>query len=112
MAGAAYQFDLTFDEGETFGFTCPWSMKDGSPFPWADYTIEYALSRGPCSVLPLTSESGISVDPDDGTATFYSPDTKLRCGAYIHACRVKHIASGDTIAVFAGTVTVNESPFR
>jgi hypothetical protein len=112
MAGTGYQLDLPFEVGESFEFTCPWSMKNGDPFPWTDYAIDYVLLQGGSAVFQFSTGSGVVVDPDQGTATFGKPGARLQRGSYSHACRIRHLATGKSLPVFDGTVTVSESPFQ
>ncbi|AOO81667.1 hypothetical protein [Bosea vaviloviae] len=112
MAGAAYQVNVSATDDETFAFTCEWTLADGSDFPWADYAYAYELKRERRPVLSLTSSDGLAVDASENTITFQPPEAMRLCaGRYRHGCRITHTATGKTIQVFDGFVTITEGNF-
>lgn len=112
MAGAAYQVNVSATDDETFEFTCEWKLADGSDFPWADYSYAYELKRDCRAILSLTGGAGLAVDPGENTITVQPPDTMRLCaGQYRHGCRIIHTATGKTIQVFDGSVTITEGNF-
>jgi hypothetical protein len=112
MAGAAYQVNVSATDDETFAFTCEWTLADGSDFPWADYTYAYELKRNRRPILALAGGDGLAVDPGENTITFQPPEAMRLCaGRYQHGCRITHTATGKTIQVFDGSVTITEGNF-
>jgi hypothetical protein len=109
MANAPYEVNVTGTDDETFVWALPFENDDGTAFPFADYEIEYVLTRNNQRVLLLTQSAGITID--DPEVTFRGPSGPLAKGTYEHGCRVRHLATGDIFQVFDGTVRVDEGHF-
>lgn len=103
MAGSApYQYDVPLTAGSTLEHSVAWDMDDGSPFPWADYTIAYAVSPDGRSCGSLGGSASVNLDL--GLVTFACP--ALSPATYRHSCRITHIATGKTLPVFDGRLIV------
>jgi hypothetical protein len=111
MASAAYEVRVTKSEDETFEFSFVFEMVDGSAFPFADYSLQYALAQNGCTVFSLTEASGIAIDTTSGVVTFSAP-SPLCAGQYEHGCRALHTASGTLIEIFDGPVTIGKGAYR
>lgn len=110
MANSApYEVNVTGTDDETFAFSIPWESADGTPFPFDDYEIEYAVGTRWHTHLRLSSASGITVVGSE--ATFKAPRGSLCKGEYEHGCRIRHRATGDEFQVFDGIVTIREGNF-
>jgi hypothetical protein len=109
MANAPYEVNVSGTDDETFAFTVEFEMTDESGFPFADYAIEYAVTRRGSTVLRLTQGNGITVETP--TIEFRAPRGALCAGQYEHGCRIRHLSSGDQFQVFNGSVTINEGSF-
>lgn len=102
---APYSVNVTGTDDETFAFTVPFEMADGTAFPFSDYEIEYSVH----GQFILTQGNGITITAPN--VEFKKPDGPLCKGTHEHGCRVRHIASGDVFQVFDGTVTIGEGNF-
>ena len=110
MAGAPYQYDLSLSADGTFEHSIDdLRMEDGSPFPFAEYAIEYAVSRDGCQVMLRTQAAGVAVDADQGAVTFSGPMPAP--GSYAHAMRLRHLATGKIAPLFGGALIIEEGLF-
>lgn len=107
----AFTFARTFTDKETIRFSARWKLKDGSDFPWADYTYAYAIEseRGSPHASLTVENSGITVDPSQNLITFSAPvDLRLCAGNYRHGCVITHTETGQDIQFFVGPLTITE----
>lgn len=111
MSGAAFEFNLTGTDDESFGFTLKLTAPDGSPLVWGDYIFEYSL-EGCGMQLRLTEGNGLAVNvAGNAIACFPDPVLRLRPGQYRHGLRYTHVATDFTTQQFAGRVTISEGNF-
>lgn len=106
---APYEVNVSGTDDETFVFAVPFENADGSPFPFDDYEIEYAVSSGWRTHLRLTQGDGITVISPN--VTFKARRGSLCKGEYKHGCRIRHLSTGDEFQVFDGSVTIGEGNF-
>jgi hypothetical protein len=102
---APYTIDIAGSDDETFSFTIPFEMADGTAFPFSDYAIEYSIP----GKLSLTEGNGITVTPPD--VEFKAARGTLCQATYTHGCRVRYLATGEEFQVFDGTVTIGDGGF-
>lgn len=109
MGNAPYEITVSGTDDETFLFSIPFELDDGTAFPFADYAIEYAVRSDCRPVLTLTQASGLTIST--GAVIFRAERGTLRPGTYTHACRVRKLTSGDEFQVFDGQVIISEGGF-
>jgi hypothetical protein len=106
---APYTVDVTGTDDETFVFVIPFENTDGTAFPFAEYTIEYAVTQCGCAKLELSEGDGILIVAP--YVRFKAAMGSLTPGEYQHGCRMTEIATGDVYQIFDGTVTIGEGHF-
>lgn len=106
---APFEVNVSGTDDETFTFSIPIENDDGSPFPFADYAHEYAVSRDGRRVLFMSEGDGVTIAAP--LITFRAPTGRLAAGRYEHGYRLRSLATGDEIQIFDGTVTLTEGSF-
>lgn len=108
--GAPYQVDVTLSTDDTLRFAVELEGVDGGAFPWADNTLEYAVSTDGGQVCRIAQGAGITVDPLTDQATILLPSL-VAPGVYSHACRTIANADLKPTLLFDGALTILRGSF-
>jgi hypothetical protein len=111
MSGAGqYELSIIASDDEVLRFTIPLRDQDGNAFPHADYSLELSIGYGGWPTVALTEGDGLTIDTDTGDVEVrYAP--ALTVGTYDLGLRATEIATGDTIMLADGPLTIKEGNF-